>query len=423
MTTPKRALQIGWRYRGTAALRRLGYDVDVIIDAESWDWYARPDWPEGIANALFIENYNWSEHLAFRLGQLIRSGRRYDAVVGFDEFSLMPSWQAANILGLPAFDWRVVSNMRDKSAQKAALHAGGVPCAKWWLIEDIRRQRDEALALSRHLPLVLKPYSGAGTVRTFVAHSIPQLLTAIDRLAASPSRTVMIESYVSGTEHHADGVVRDGNIYTFSLGEYLGNLIRISEGLTPASIVVSQATEPQAYQAAKELVSRALSILGLRNGVFHVELFHTLDGWVFSEAAMRVGGGGISLHHEVTGAIDLHESMARVQVGLPLQTGHGVAETASPVTGWTFLPGPVGLIRGFPSREEILRQEGVLDVEFDIHHGQKLGPGTADTVARVGSAILSAATRLEFLNLQQNLVNWFRSKVEVGGTIEHAAIL
>jgi hypothetical protein len=35
-------------------------------------------------------------------------------------------------------------------------------------------------------------------------------------------------------------------------------------------------------------------------------------------------------------------------------------------------------------------------------------------VVRVGSAVLSAATRQEFLERQQNLVDWFRSSVEVG---------
>jgi len=343
------------------------------------------------------------------------AGREYDAVVGFDEFSLISAWQAATSLGLPGLDWRLVANMRDKSAQKATLRKGGVACARSWLIDDIRRQRGEALRLRQHLPLVLKPYSGAGTVHTFVAHSDPQLLRAVDRLAASPSRTVLIETYVAGVEHHADGVVSDGQVCAFSLGEYLGNLVQIADGITPASVALSPATIPHAHQQAKDLVSRALALLGLRNGVFHVELFRTADAWVFSEAAMRVGGGGIPLHHDVMGGVNLHESMARVQVGQAPQAGPSVAEAASPVTGWTFLPGPPGIVRSFPGREEILNEKGVLGVEFNIRPGQKLGLGTADTVARVGSAVLIAATRPEFLDRQRSLVDWFRSRVEVEG--------
>jgi biotin carboxylase len=126
------------------------------------------------------------------LGRFDAMCRRYDAVVGFDEFALIPTWQAATVLGLPALDWRVVANMRDKSVQKSVLREAGVPCAESWLIDDIRRQPERS-SLERHLPLVLKPYSGAGTVHTYVAHTVPQLAHAVDRLVASPSRTVLCE--------------------------------------------------------------------------------------------------------------------------------------------------------------------------------------------------------------------------------------
>lgn len=409
----KRVLQIGWRPRGTSALRRLGCDVDILIDAGSWDWYAYPGWPGESANVLITEDFNSSEHLAFRLGRLLRDGLSYDAVVGFDEYSLIPAWQAAKILGLPGLDWQLVVRMRDKSAQKSALREGGIACAEWWLIDDIRRQSEEVQALSEHLPLVLKPYSGAATVHTFVARSVSELREAVDRFAATPKRTVIIETYVSGTEHHADGIVHDGGISVFSLGEYLDNLIHVREGVTPGSITVSAATAPEPYQEARELISQALSCLGLRNGVFHAEMFRTPDGWVFSETAMRVGGGGIALYHETIGGLDLHESVARVQLGLPPHNGHNGAGTTPPVTGWTFLPGPPGIVRDFPSREEVLKQEGVLDAEFDTHPGQELGSGTADTFTRVGSAVLAAATRQEFIDRQQRLTSWFQSNVKV----------
>jgi len=413
VTTTKRALQVGWRLQGTSALRRLGYEVDILIDGGTWDWYAHPGWPGESETLLFTQDFNSSEHLAFTLNRLARTGPAYDAVVGFDEYALMPAWQAASMLGRPGPDWRIVANMRDKSAQKGILGEGGIACARWWLIDDIRRQRDEVLALSNQLPLVLKPYSGAATVDTFVARSVPQLRDAAERLAASSSRMVMAETYIAGTEHHADGVVHEGSIGTFSLGEYQGNLIQIGEGMTPASIAVSPAAAPQEYQEARELISRALSLLGLQNGVFHAELFLTASGWVFSEVAMRVGGGGISLHHQVMCDLDLHESMVRAQVGLPPQPSDGVAQAASPVTGWTFLPGPPGIVRNFPPREEILKQEGVLDVEINTRLGQKLGPSTADTFTRVATAVISAPTRTEFIDRQQSLVEWFRPQVIV----------
>lgn len=411
MSATKRALQVGWRLQGTSALRRLGYKVDILIDGGTWDWYAHPGWPGENENLLFTQDFNSSEHLGFRLNHLRRTGPEYDAVVGFDEYSLMPTWQAAAMLGLPGPDWQVVANMRDKSAQKATLRDGGVACARWWLIDDIRRQRDEVLELSNHIPLVLKPYSGAATVDTFVARSIPQLRDAVDYLAGSSTRTVMVETYISGTEHHADGVVHEGSISTFSLGEYQGNLILIGEGMTPASISVSPEAAPQEFQQAKELVSRALSLLGLRNGVFHAELFRTAHDWVFSEVAMRVGGGGVALHHEIMAGIDLHESMVRAQVGLPPLRSDGLAQAASPVTGWTFLPGPPGIIQSFPSREDILKQEGVVDVEINTRLGQKLGPSTADTFTRVATVVINAPSRQEFANRQKRLVEWFRPQV------------
>jgi hypothetical protein len=413
VSTNQRVLQIGWRRRGTSALRRLGYDVDVLVDAETWDWYARPGWADVATNVIFVENHDWSEHLSFALNRLTSAGRQYDAVVGFDEHALIPACQAAYMLGLPGMDWRVVTNLRDKSAQKAVLRDGGVACASAWLIDDVRRQRAEVTALGTHLPLVLKPYSGAGTVHTYVARTPAELEDRLDTLTATPVRTVLVETYVDGVEHHADGVMHDGELVTFSVSEYLGNLVRIADGVVPASVARS-ATEG-AHREAKELVSKALKLLGVRNGVFHVELFETAGGWFFSEAGMRVGGGGISLHHEALGAIDLHEAMARAQVGLPPQPGVGVTEAGSngQVTGWSFLPGPSGTVRDYPERDEVLKRDGVLAVEFEIHRGQQLGSAAADTIARVGAVVLGAPTRQEFVERQRDLVDWFRSRVEV----------
>ncbi|MGW6281509.1 ATP-grasp domain-containing protein [Kribbella sp. NPDC055071] len=412
----QRALQIGWRRRGTSALRRLGYDVDVLVDAESWDWYARPGWADVATEAIFVENHDWSEHLSFALNRLTSAGRRYDAVVGFDEHALIPACLAASMLGLPGMDWRVVCNMRDKSAQKATLREGGVACASAWLIDDVQRKRAEITALGSHLPLVLKPYSGAGTVHTYVARTPAELEDRLDTLIATPVRTVLVETYVDGVEHHADGVMHDGEIVAFSLSEYLGNLVGIADGVVPASVARSATENPSVYRGAKALVSKALKLLGVTNGVFHVELFQTSEGWFFSEAGMRVGGGGISLHHQTVGAIDLHEAMARAQVGLAPQPGTGVTEARSvngQVTGWSFLPGPPGTVRDYPDREEVLKRQGVLAVEFDIQIGQQLGSAAADTIVRVGTVVLGAPTRNEFVQRQRDLVDWFRSRVEV----------
>jgi biotin carboxylase len=174
---------------------------------------------------------------------------------------------------------------------------------------------------------------------------------------------------------------------------------------------VPAAAQPELHASARDLVARALALLGLTDGAFHVELFRTVDGWVFSEAAMRVGGRGIALHHETVVGVDLHEAMARAQIGAALSGGPGCNEAGDTYTGWTSLPGPAGTVRGYAEREDALKAPGVLDVEFDIAVGQRLGPSTADSVARVGSAILTAPSEHEYLKRQADLVRWFRSTV------------
>jgi biotin carboxylase len=418
-------LQIGWRRRGTDALRRLGYEIDVVVDGEAWDWFDCSTSAQEGVRQLQVENYDWSEHLAFLLARLTAAGQCYDAVVGFDEFSLIPAWQAATMLGLPGLDWRVVSNMRDKSAQKAILRCGGVPCARSWLVNDIRAQQADVARLSPHLPLVLKPYSGASTVNTFLARTTAELDSVVGRLSGTAARMIQVEEYVSGVEHHADGVVREGEVMTLALNEYLGIRTLSSTSDEPGrsqapagdavlgSLALSPWDDPAGYEQARHLVTTSLKLLGHHNGVFHVELFRTGQGWVLSEAAMRVGGGGVPLHNEHTRGVDLHEAMARAQLGQPAPPEASAVEGMPLVTGWTYLPGLPGIVRGLPGPEEVLRMPGVLAVEFTIRPGQAFDRTVSNAAPQAGVAVLGAQSRAELVDRRVDLIEWFRSRIDV----------
>ena len=124
---------------------------------------------------------------------------------------------------------------------------------------------------------MLKPVAGAATMRTSVVASVAELAArgAEYRREQTKQRTFVLEEYVGGDEWVADGVLFDGELLFCSLGTYADPCVSAVGGTLPLSIRRFDPDQDTAsFDLALPVVSRSLSALGLRDGVFHMELFH-----------------------------------------------------------------------------------------------------------------------------------------------------
>jgi D-alanine-D-alanine ligase len=101
--------------------------------------------------------------------------------------------------GAPPF---ALSLCRRKGLATQLLLANGVPTPRYKLIRSARFPRRHGL----HYPLIVKPAhedASLGVWKESVAHSLPELETAIQRLATEHKTPILIEEFIEGREIHA----------------------------------------------------------------------------------------------------------------------------------------------------------------------------------------------------------------------------
>lgn len=404
----KNALQIGWRARGTAALREMGYEVDVVYSGCQYDWGL--DYPELARKKIFCENYYNVESLFFSLARANDCKGDYDLVIGFDEFSLIPASLIANELGIEFYSPSLITRMRDKSVQKGLLRDAGIPCARNTIIEDVRHFPEDFGF--DHLPGVLKPVSGAGTFSTFFVENPVALSKAISAVQDAPVRTFLLEEAVDGREHHIDGWVWNGRMAFQQISIYVKNVIEIQSGYSLTSMVVPAQSHAELYSETAEFLEGVFARLGYDRGVFHVEAFRANDGWIFSEAGMRVGGGAISHQIKHDYGVDLFRIAAECASGIEPKMPANVPGTGR-VTGFTFLPGVPGICRGLPAEKDVLARPGVVDVEIEVVIGQSMGEMIRASFIRAGLVVMEGSSEKEFLSRCEEVRGWFAKQVVV----------
>jgi biotin carboxylase len=318
------------------------------------------------------------------------------------EHGLVPAAVLGAIGGTARVDLSAVLAFRDKQLQKDKLRRCGVEVADSlvWPNSATIGQAVQRLGGT----VVIKPPAGAGSKDTEKLR-----LSEVPRWTESASPGPwLVEAFVHGREVHVDGVVRSACLRHIVVSKYFVNMIDVDRGLLNGSYVVRPTGSPELYERAAQLASTALRVLGLQDGVFHLEAFEQADGrLVFSECACRVAGGGIATGVRLATGIDLHAEWAFTVLGLaappppPPQIAHAVVANVDLVAN-------PGRIRRLPNREVLLTREGVVDAFIYAAEGS-VAPQEVDASTRAGTAIITAESERAVQELAADLTHWFRS--------------
>lgn len=259
-----------------------------------------------------------------------------DRIVAVHEKVILLAAELREELGLAGLDTRTALLFRDKVRMKQAVVAAGaarVPShARLRGPEDLR---SVDWSSGRK---VVKSCLGAGSQDVYVVDSLrdAEVLVGDLDLAAHPFE---IEEFIEGKMYHCDAVVQDGEVVFAAVSEYLSKPGDYTPGGMGGSVLLHPA-EDLAVRTG-ELNARVLRALGLRDGVTHLEVFHTPeDDLVFCEVAARPAGGGIDRIIERSYGINILEASLRLQAGLELTAD--AAAQPGPET-WAvigFYPGP-----------------------------------------------------------------------------------
>lgn len=337
----------------------------------------------------------------------------FDAVYALDDQAMMTASALGCLLGARSLPARTVTLFRDKYLQKRVLRQAGVVVARHELITDIhdlpsgyRLGFDKA---------VMKPVAGQATESTYLVQSTADVRQiGLDRKARGlRPRTFVVEEFIEGEEWFADGVVSGGQVRFASLGRYGQTCLEaVSESSPVRTFCLDPVTDKVSYESAMPVVAKALSTLGLTDGVFHMELFHQPCGGIaFGECAARRGGGPIRDQVSYKFGVDLayHGIMVMLETGSTDNISSTVidGEVAS-----AYLPLVHGTLLDHPSVEELLALPDVVSARIFVPKGIRTLRPPANTFGRMGEFTVhtspgDAAARLDEVS------RWFESRLRV----------
>lgn len=308
-----------------------------------------------IANSLTsVEDVLSAVHRTGRIGEI-------DGVYTRDEFALVTAASTAKALGAEGLDPMIALRFRDKSLQKSVLRAGGIPVANWKVLSNASDSEIEEEIDSFGYPSIVKPVSGGGARWTWPIKGREDAREAVRRLVERgplSGHPMMIERLIVGKECHVDGHIADGNLRAVGVGEDLENVISFLNGGIVGSIMCDPVRQADLFSQCREFALKSLSILGLNDGVFHMEVFRTLEGLVFGECAAREPGGLICEAFRDKYGYDL----VRAAVGRASRNRFDRELTRPEVSvhgvGWEVLR-PAGRSDAPRSAADLLRQPGV----------------------------------------------------------------
>jgi biotin carboxylase len=195
---------------------------------------------------------------------------------------------------------------------KDLLRRHGLPCAR-----HLRATNEaEALSFAEEVgyPLVVKPSSGSGARDTFRVENETQLRDGL-ALKAGGGDT-LLEEFVRGREHSFDSVLRGGRLVWFSCCHYLPGPLEVIEKpwIQWCVIIPREARHPR-YDDIRVAAEQALGVLGMTDGLSHLEWFLRDDGSLaISEVGARPPGAQfvslISYAHDV----DMYRAWAELMI-------------------------------------------------------------------------------------------------------------
>jgi biotin carboxylase len=387
----------------------LGVELTVVFDGVQRDWGMLPELPG--QRHVFVGDATSVESVLLGLYRAGLDPAAFDAVYTTYEGGVVTAAALGRAFGLRSMSPEVMARFRDKSLAKAALAREGVDVARFEVIEDLHENPDDRTLPFE--PAVLKPVAGGGTQHTTLIRSAADLRAAAHRARADRGlRTFILEEFVPGQERHVDGVMFGGQLLFMSIGGYRKTcLTTISDGDCLTVFTFDPVADADVYARVTPLAERALGILGLQDGVFHMEVFDDEESGrlVFSECAARRGGSFLEEQIIAKFGVSLAEAAVQCALGIRPEIK---PEPQPGVFGYVFLPYTPGILFSAPSAEELAERPGVEYAMVEYPVGFAMYPMNS-TLDKVGQVLLFAESREELFQRADEVVTWFGERTVI----------
>lgn len=261
-----------------------------------------------------IGNSGDADQLIRAAGAFQKEWGHIDRLEGYLEQLQVPIAEARQHLGIDGMHADAAKNFRDKNRMKKVLRDAAIPVARQALITDADDAREFVEVVG--YPIVMKPLDGAGARNTMRVADEDDLYAALDRLLPSVDRPVQAEEFVQGEEHTCETVMLDGRSVWSSSGYYLPGPLAVLENPWMQYCILLPKEQIQPHVKSFLSVNEAaLSALGMKNGLSHMEWFLTSSGRsLVSEVGARPPGANIMTLMTAAHDTDLWQAWAKLMV-------------------------------------------------------------------------------------------------------------
>lgn len=372
----------------------------------------QPPHDGGYDHVEAVSGYQASGRVEARALELAREhGVRH--IIACQEQDLERAALLREILGLPGQTLESVLPFRNKVLMKDAARAAGIPVAEY---REVECATDVISFAGQHgFPIVIKPRDGAGSfgVRILRTRSdLDAFLTNEFDLYGAFQSNLMVESFVSESMCHVDGLVVDGHVVYAWPSRYLYALA-VFEGDRGGRLDVTLDADDPLNARLLDLTDQIFDALPAPpTFAFHAEIFYTPDDrLVLGEIACRASGAaGRDIQRTLFG-IDPVESSVRALLGLPVPFTPGAPrlEPAS-LTGQLALLMRPGRVLKVPRQPPF---PWIVAENLFIKEGQIMRDAAypGDFIVLY---VISAPTRAESVRRMGELEAWFLDELTLG---------
>lgn len=265
-------------------------------------------------DVALVDDATQVEDLSEAVRLLTKKHGRAARLVGINEVLMVQLAEVRERFGISGTRAKTARLFREKAEMKDALRAAGLPVAKHALLHG--QQEAERFAEAVGFPLVLKPPAGVGAKSTYRIRSGDELRAALSAMDVGPERPVLAEEMLRGTEHSFETITIGGVPKVTSFADYFPGCLEVLE--TPwiqwACVLPREVDRPE-YALAKAAGVKAIKVLGLDDGMTHMEWFLRPDGSIaIGEIAQRPPGPQLCQMVGLVNDVDICRAWARAVV-------------------------------------------------------------------------------------------------------------
>jgi biotin carboxylase len=362
--------------------------------------------------------YDWGTLV--NLVRAVANGRKVRGMFTAYDGVMISTARAARSLGLACPMIPGLERARDKHATRVWTARAGLRTPPFSLIQDAGQAPEVAERVG--LPAVIKPLNGTASHlvrrvetpgelrlaydtladqvgRTFARHYRRLFMTAGIAGRFDPTRTFLVERFVSGPEYSADIIVRQGVVeHVVLLEKFLVDPVHFHEH----GFLWPPALSAESERAIKTYIDDVVHAIGVDNAIAHVEVINSPEGPVLVEInAGRLGGLQVGPLAYAASGVDLAEETLNLALGsgpAPRRADAG----GDPVAGLTlFLPAP-GRVEAVHGLRELEALPGVAAVWPMCQAGDDF-PAADHQIPAVGVVVSGIADRGELTDLYRRM--------------------